>query len=379
VNRRILTLRAIFAFCAMLFASSLSAQSQPKTRNVVLIVADGLRWQEVFTGADPSLLNSESGGIWGKPERLKHEFWRDDSSDRRMTLFPFLWGVVATQGQIIGNQTKGSIARVTNGKAFSFPGYNEMLTGSPDPKIDSNEFGPNANATVFEWLNKQPEFRNQVAVFATWSTFKDIFNIGRSHLPIQVGWDLPYRGTLSPKQQLINDLYLHTTKLDEEDVYDSLQQVPLLDYIRANHPKVLFVGYGEADNWGHSGRYDLVLHSAHDIDHFIEELWNTMQSIPTYRDQTTFIITADHGRGSGLTEWKDHGAEQKGSENIWMAVIGPDTPPLGERSNISPVTQSQIAATIACFLGKDYRRDVPAAAPAITDVLSKALPCNPGR
>jgi len=379
VNRRTLALVILFTFLALLFASSLSAQSRPKTRNVVLIVADGLRWQEVFTGADPSLLNSENGGIWGKPERLKHEFWRDDISDRRMTLFPFLWGVVATQGQIIGNQTKGSIARVTNGKAFSFPGYNEMLTGSPDPRIDSNEFGPNPNATVFEWLNKQPEFHDQVAVFATWTTFKDIFNIGRSHLPIQVGWDLPYRGTLSPNQQLINDLYLHTTKLDEEDVYDSLQQVPLLDYIRAKQPKVLFVGYGEADNWGHSGRYDLVLHSAHDIDHFIEQLWNTMQSIPTYRDQTTFIITADHGRGSGLTEWKDHGAEQKGSENIWMAIIGPDTPPLGERSNIGPVTQSQIAATLACFLGKDYRRDVPAAAPAITDVLSKALPCNPGR
>ena len=379
MNRRTLALVIFFTFSALLFASSLSAQSQPKTRNVVLIVADGLRWQEVFTGADPSLLNSENGGIWVKPERLKHEFWRDDISDRRKTLFPFLWGVVATQGQIIGNQTKGSIARVTNGRAFSFPGYNEMLTGSPDPKIDSNEFGPNPNATVFEWLNKQPEFRDQVAVFATWSTFKDIFNIGRSRLPIQVGWGLPYRGTLSTKQQLINDLYLHTTKLDEEDVYDSLQQVPLLDYIRAKQPKVLFVGYGEADNWAHSGRYDLVLHSAHDIDHFIEQLWNTMQSIPTYRDQTTFIITADHGRGSGLTEWKDHGVEQKGSENIWMAVIGPDTPPLGERSNISPVTQSQIAATLACFLGKDYRRDVPAAAPAITDVLSKALPCNPGR
>lgn len=379
VNRRTFALAAIFIFSALLFASDFSAQSQPKTRNVVLIVADGLRWQEVFTGADPSLLNSESGGIWGKPERLKREFWRDDVNDRRKALFPFLWGVVATQGQIIGNQNKGSIARVTNGKAFSFPGYNEMLAGSPDPKIDSNEFGPNPNTTVFEWLNKQPEFHDQVAVFATWSTFKDIFNTGRSHLPIQVGWDLPYRGTLSPNQQLINDLYLHTTRLDEEDVYDSLQQVPLLDYIRANHPKVLFVGYGEADNWAHSGRYDLVLHSAHDIDHFIEQLWNTMQAIPTYRDQTTFIITADHGRGSGLTEWKDHGAEQKGSENIWIAVIGPDTPPLGEPSNISPVTQSQIAATLACFLGKNYRHDVPAAAPAITDVLSKALPCNPSR
>ena len=379
MNRRTIAFAILFLFSASPLASNLSAQSQPKTRNVVLIVADGLRWQEVFTGADPELLNSENGGIWGTPERLKHEFWRDDTDDRRRTLFPFLWSIVATEGQLIGNQTKGSVARVTNGKAFSYPGYNEMLTGLPDSKIDSNEFGPNPNATVFEWLNKLPEYQGKVAIFATWNTFKDIFNTGRSHLPIQAGWDLPYRGSLSRNQQLINDLYLHTTKLDEEDVYDSLQQVPLLDYIRANHPRVLFVGYGEADNWAHSGRYDLVLRSAHDIDHFIEQLWNTMQSIPAYRDQTTFLITADHGRGSGRTEWRDHGTEQKGSENIWIAVIGPDTQPLGERSNISPVTQSQIAATLACFLGKDYRHDAPAAAPAIADLVSKALPCNPGR
>jgi len=379
VNRRTLSLAVLSLFCVLLFANNLTAQSPPKTRNVVLIVADGVRWQEVFTGADPSLLNSENGGIWGKPERLKHEFWRDDVNERRKILFPFLWNVAATQGQIFGNQTKGGVARVTNGMAFSYPGYNEMLTGFPDPKIDSNEFGPNPNLTVFEWLNKQPEFHGKVAVFGTWSTYKDIFNIHRSHLSIQAGWDLPYRGTLSPNQQLINELYLHTTKLDEEDVYDSLQQAPLLDYVRANQPKVLFVGYGEADNWGHSGRYDLVLRSAHDIDHFVEQLWNAMQAIPAYRDQTTFIVTADHGRGSGLTEWKDHGAKQKGSENIWIAVIGPDTQPLGERANIGVVTQSQIAATLACFLGKDYQHDVPAAAPAIPDVLSKAFPCSPGR
>ena len=35
-----------------------------KTRNVVLIVSDGLRWQEVFTGADPALLNAKAGGSW---------------------------------------------------------------------------------------------------------------------------------------------------------------------------------------------------------------------------------------------------------------------------------------------------------------------------
>jgi hypothetical protein len=383
VTRRTLSLATIFLLSALLFTGNLCPQSQPqsqsKTRNVVLIVADGLRWQEVFTGADPSLLNSENGGIWAKPEDLRREFWRDDANERRKALFPFLWGVVATKGQLFGNQLKGSAARVTNGLAFSYPGYNEMLTGFPDPKIDSNEFGPNPNVTVFEWLNNQPEFHGHVAVVGTWEVYKNIFNVTRSHLPIQAGWDLPYHGKLDSNQQLINDLYLHTTRLDDDDVSDSLQQIPLLDYVRSNHPQVLFVGYGEADNWAHSGRYDLVLHSAHEIDHFVEQLWDTMQSIPFYRGQTTFIITADHGRGSGLVEWKEHGVDQKGSENIWIAVIGPDTPLLGERTNIDPVTQSQIASTLACLLAKDYRHDVPAAGPAIASVLPKTARCSPGR
>ena len=359
----------------LLFACNLSAQTASynvgKTRHVVLIVADGLRWQEILTGADQTLLNSENGGIWANPETLRREFWRDDNGERRKALFPFLWGFVAKQGQIFGNQAKGSIAHVTNGLAFSYPGYNEMLTGAPDPKIDSNEFGVNPNVTVFEWLNNIPEFRGQVAVYATWSVFKDIFNENRSHLVMQAGWDLPYSGKLSPRETLLNELYRTTSRLDDDDVYDAFLQIPLLDFLKSNHPRALFVGYGETDNWAHSGRYDLVLQSAHAFDRYVEQLWNAMQSDSAFRGQTTFIITTDHGRGSGLVDWKEHGVDQKGSENIWIAVIGPDTKPLGERENIAPVAQAQIAATFAAFLSKDYPHDVPAAAPAILDVLRR--------
>src|SRR5262249_33410548 len=138
--------------------------------------------------------------------------------------------------------------------------------------------------------------------------------------------------------------------------------------------RVLFVGYGETDNWAHQGRYDLVLESAHRTDAFIRELWETMQAIPQYHGTTTFIITADHGRGSGPVEWKEHGVEQKGSENIWIAVLGPDTLPLGERKNVPPVTQAQIAATVAAFMGKDYRKDVSRAAPLIAGIGADAPP-----
>src|SRR5262245_47231076 len=240
----------------MLLGLAPAVHAQPpeplKTRNIVLIVSDGLRWQEVFTGADPQRLNEEHGGIWDKPEDLKREFWRDDPTERRRALLPFLWGTVAVRGQIFGNQTKGSIARVTNGQAFSYPGYNEMLTGHPDARITSNEFGPNPNISVFEWLNGLPELHGKVSAYATWQTFYDIFNVQRSGLPVHAGWNAPYSGPLTPREQLLDRLYRTTIRLDDEDVYDAFMQVRLLDSLAREQPRVLFVGYGETDNWAHS-------------------------------------------------------------------------------------------------------------------------------
>jgi Type I phosphodiesterase / nucleotide pyrophosphatase len=340
-----------------------------RTQNVVLIVSDGLRWQEVFQGADPLLLDAKNGGNWVADAELKKRYWRDSAQERRQLLMPFIWGTVARQGQIFGNRTQGSDAHVTNGMAFSYPGYNEMSVGYPNPAIDTNEFGPNPNPSVFEWLNKSPELTGHVAIYGTWHNFIDIFNQPRSHLVVQAGWNAAPKTGDASKDALLARLIDTTTRFDEEDLGNSYLQVELLDYVRTGKPHVLFVGYGETDNWAHQGRYDLVLESAHRTDGFVKELWDTMQAMPQYRGTTTFIITADHGRGSGPSEWKEHGVKEKGSENVWIAVIGPDTPALGERTNIGAVTQAQIAATVAALMGKDYRKDVPKAAPAIADVL----------
>jgi hypothetical protein len=345
-------------------------QPRLRTENVVLIVPDGLRWQEVFTGAEKALLNDKEGGSWLAEKTLLEKFWRDDVAERRRLLFPFLWGTVAQQGQIFGNQALGSSARVTNGMAFSYPGYNELVAGFGDPRIDSNEFGPNPNLNVFEWLNGQQDLRGRVAVYATWGAFDDIFNQKRSGLHIQAGARPPKTGTLTPRDELLNELYRTTTLLDADDPFNSFVQVAMLDYVKQAGPRVLFVGYGETDSWAHSGRYDLVLTSARQVDRFIEQLWNTMQSMPQYRDKTTFIVTTDHGRGSGPVDWKEHGVDSPGSEDIWIAVIGPDTPPLGERRDAAPVTQAQVAATVAALLGRDFRKAAPQAAAPLPDVIS---------
>jgi hypothetical protein len=368
-HARTLLTRLLALGAAALCMLTASGAHAGETRNVVLIVSDGLRWQEIFSGADSTLLNDKEGGSWLSDEDLHKRYWRATAAERREVLFPFLWGTVAKRGQIYGNQLQGSIAQVTNGKAFSYPGYNEMTTGYPNDAIDSNEFGPNPHATVFEWLDKFEQFHGRVAVYGTWNVFDNIFNKPRSHLVMQTGWTLPKKPHETPRDALLRELYETTTQFDEEDAPNSFLQIPLLDYVRSDKPRILFVGYGETDNWAHQGRYDLVLDSAHRFDYFVKQLWDTMQAIPQYRGHTTFIITTDHGRGSGLTEWKEHGVEEKGSENIWIAVLGPDTAPLGERKNIGRVTQAQIAATVAAFVGEDYHGAVAQAAAPIDQVL----------
>jgi Metalloenzyme superfamily len=355
---------------ALLGMSVASAALAGKTRNVVLIISDGLRPEEMFTGVEEDLLNEKNGGNWTPEAELRTRYWDPDPKVRRMLLFPFIWSTIATKGQLLGNAQMGSQAQVANGLAFSYPGYNEMSTGIPDPRINSNEFGPNPNQTVFEWLSHRPGFGGKVDIFGTWNTFHDIFNESRSHLPIRAGVNLVDAADHSPRGQLLAELYKTTTLLEDKDPPDSFLTISVLDHLKTHRPRVMFVGYGDTDSWAHQGRYDLVVDTAHHFDAAVAALWNRMQSLPEYKDKTTFIITADHGRGHGLVEWREHGIEEKGSENIWMAIIGPDTPPLGERHNVTSVTQSQIAATIAALLGEDYQKAEPRAAKPLLDVLA---------
>jgi len=161
-----------------------------------------------------------------------------------------------------------------------------------------------------------------------------------------------------------------TTPLWSGMNFDSFYLHATLEHLKVDRPRIVWIAFSEPDEWAHEGSYDLYLSSAHYMDRAVRKLWDTVQSIPEYRDQTTFILTCDHGRGSGPTEWKNHGAAVEGAEGIWIAILGPDTPPLGERTNTSQVSQNQIAATLSALLGQDYRAAVPKAGPPIGDALA---------
>ncbi len=363
--------RPAIALLALLVASL--AVAQVRTENVVVIVTDGLRWQEVFRGAETALLTEKPGGV-EDVAATKAAFGQSTSKERREALLPFFWSVVAKEGQIYGNADAGSSAQVVNRYKFSYPGYNEIITGSADPRIDSNEYPPNPNVSVFEWMNRQPGFEGRVAVVAGWDAFPRIFNRERSGLAMRVGWETPVPTPKTPRQELLNTMYATITREFTEMPWDALLQQTLLEYVAERKPRLLFVGYGESDEWAHNGRYDLYLRSARSIDGFIRELWTTMQAMPEYRGRTTFLLTTDHGRGGGPENWKHHNFDVDGAENMWIAILGPDTPALGERRNAPRVTQSQIAATAAALLGQDWGAVNPKAGAPIPDAIAPGRP-----
>jgi hypothetical protein len=340
----------------------LGFRQPPPVANVIVVTMDGMRWQEVFGGISSDLLTQKGGGV-ADAAPLQRRFGGATADARRERLMPFFWTTIAAQGQVFGDPSRGSVARVTNGLRFSYPGYNEMLTGFPDPRIDSNDKKPNPNVTVLEWLNRRPAFAGKVAAFASWELLPWILNEPRSGIPSN-GEGAPIAEPATERERAINEFsgdlppYWGETRLDAPTAFGALE------YLRKHHPRVLYVMLGETDEWAHGRRYDLYLDAAWRNDRFLRQLWETAQSLPDYAGRTALVLTTDHGRGSDAKTWTSHGRKVPAADRIWMAVMGPGVPPLGLRSGVS-VTQSQIAATIAALVGEDYAGAQPKAAPPL--------------
>ncbi len=361
-------LGAALVSAALALVVSAAPSPAPNSRNVFIITTDGLRPDEVFNGAEVALLLKENcGGSERTAAALRQEFAPDGSTaeQRRRLLFPFL-SEFDREGQLFGNRARGGDVHVTNHQHFSEPGYCEILTGIADPRINSNDKVYNPNVTVLEWLNRRPAFAGKVAAYTSWDLFPFIINQPRAGLPVLAGWDIVDQD--DPKYAAILPMLRNLYRNWDGVIYDTITFHFALDYIKENKPRVFYLSFGETDDWSHARRYDLALHAAHNFDNYLHQLWDYVQSTPGYKDNTTFIISTDHGRGTGPILWKDHGSDNPGSDRIWLAVRGPDTAPLGQRDNRS-VTQSQIAATAAALLGEDYHADVPASGAPIPDVL----------
>ncbi|MCH8336840.1 MAG: hypothetical protein IIC61_13260 [Proteobacteria bacterium] len=154
-----------------------------------------------------------------------------------------------------------------------------------------------------------------------------------------------------------------------------------MDALENRHPRVIYIAYGETDDFAHDGSYDRYIDAAHRTDLMLSKLWNWLQADPFYRDCTTLMISTDHGRGNTPDVWTRHASAAgavklgiadapdgvPGSDQIWFAAIGPHIKAQGILRG--HWKQSQIAATALASLQLDPTRLMPQADRAMDELL----------
>ena len=365
---------------ALMFFACLHAKAQQteKTQNIFIITTDGFRWQEIFNGANEDLINNPK--YVSDTALLKELYWDNDTALRRTKLMPFFWNVIAKKGQVYGNRNYGNKVIVKNIYKFSYPGYNEIFTGYADLKFVPNKPIPNRNTNILEYLNAQDAYKGKVVAFTSWNILPFILNEERSKFDINGGYEAMQETDSNNVFHLINQVEDNVAE-KKATRYDELTYLSAREYIKQKHPKVAFIGLGETDEFAHSSRYDQYLNAANKVDKMIAELWYYVQSDPFYKNNTTFIITTDHGRGSKSTTWNQHHTFIKGSGDIWMALLGPGILPIGEMKTDQHFYLKQIASTIAMLLGQSFETDhtVGAAIALPAAVATNAIVSNVNR
>jgi hypothetical protein len=359
------------AVAAFILISSLALAQERATKNVIIITLDGYRWKELFGGADPRILHNKK---YVKDTTVVERFGDPSEMVSREKLMPFFWNVIGVQGQLYGNRAVKNKVNCANGHLLSYPGYNEMLVGFNDRTISSNRKQENPNGSVLEFIHQQRDFKNQVAAFSTWDAFPYILREGKSGIYVNAGTDTA-AGDISNQEKWLNENQT-VIKNPHGSRYDAFTFRYAMEYLRRERPRVMFIGFDETDEHGHGGRYDEYLKSAHQADQMIAELWQWIQSQKDYKDQTTLVITTDHGRGKGKHSWRKHKIMVPGSRQIWFAVLGPDTPGFGEMKAPLKYYQKQIAKTVAAFLGLEYAHVEPVGEVVQTMLAVPALSLN---
>lgn len=341
--------KVILFFAAfLLFLPSLMRAQE----RVVLITVDGYRWQELFGGADSTLVYAKSTG---NRKLIKEKYWKATKEERREALMPFTWQFIARNGVIIGNRWKGCKMDVTNRMWFSYPGYNELLCGfADDENIHSNGPLENPNVSILEVANQTPQYRGHVLAFGSWERFIQILNEKRSGLEVNAGYRHALTRKPTEREKYIDKLEDATPFFWGDERFDFLTHEYAVEAMRTRHPLFLYVAYGDTDDWAHEGNYKLYLDAARNTDAFIKELWDVAQSDPFYKDKTTFIITCDHGRGDvHLDSWRDHGFGTAHSGQTWLMAFGKGVPAKGELTTGTYYT-NQVAPTVAAFLNVPF-------------------------
>jgi hypothetical protein len=273
-------------------SASASSKAPAGEPNVILLTLDGVRWEEVFHGVD-----------------------QGQSVDSNSKVFDFLTHTLAKQGVLYGDKQRGETVRVANKAQNSLPGYQSIMAGATQP-CSSNLCGRIRVETFEERLVHDLELKpEQVATIASWEKIANAVEHVEGTTFVNAGNKA--FGKPDAEDAQINQQQAQDSPPWSDARYDKYTFAHAMHYLKAKHPRFLFISLNDSDEWGHKGQYDKYVATLRQHDAWIKELVTTLDSMGAYGKNTTLLITTDHGRGAG-NDWGEHGAEYADSGSVWI-------------------------------------------------------------
>jgi len=287
---------------------------------VVIVAIDGVRWQEVFLGADRAF---SSSAPLPAPAIFRH-----------------LHALGSERGAFVGAPGHGTIS-ASGPNYVSLPGYTEILGGRPSRCTDNGC----ARTTLPSILDEARAAGAKVAAFASWekldlaataSPGAFFSSCGRGGNPMIDPW--PGHGDYRPDRVTANAALAH---------------------YEAEQPDVFFLGLGDPDEYAHRNDYPGYLAALRHADEIVGRLVALLDRMGDRGRSTHVIVTADHGRAS---DFQNHGAMPEAAR-VWMVAAGPR---FGARGNVmspEPRRLADIAPTLRVVLGLPPDTSVRSGAP----------------
>jgi hypothetical protein len=264
---------------------------------VVIIVIDGLRWEE---------------GVGAEDEYLPH-----------------IWNDLRPMGTLLTNYHIASPTATTSS-------HTAMMTGRISTVPNDGHIRP-VFPTFMEYYRDARTDYVQEAIQNITSPPAGIFRPDAdsvnevNNLIAEATEFAPEKTSLYLGKDLIYELDQSSNgRYPAEDIFlkDQMRDIEVTDYFRAKIPDVkpnmVVVNLGDVDEAGHEVQWHYYVDAIRWADRHVWDMWQALQAQSRYRGKTYFIITTDHGRHiPDRGGFAHHGCFCDGCQHSFMLLIGP--------------------------------------------------------